>query len=133
MIPAKGHSAAKVSFYPYTDKPSGEVCTAYAAAYMSLDQQIRDTDHIDWFITLDSRLGSNIVNTAEKKETFEEGNAYEIVILSRTWSCLIANARTRTLSLTACASIKFEPKLVECFKVFYRALIVADASSRAVF
>ncbi|XP_078378630.1 deleted in lung and esophageal cancer protein 1-like isoform X2 [Oculina patagonica] len=40
VIPAKAHSSAKISFYPYTENASGEVCTAYAAAYMSLDQQL---------------------------------------------------------------------------------------------
>jgi len=40
VIPARSHSSAKVSFYPYTEDSSGEVCTAYATAYMSLDHQL---------------------------------------------------------------------------------------------
>ena len=40
IILARGHSCAKVSFHPYTEKPSGEQCTGYVAAYMSLDDQV---------------------------------------------------------------------------------------------
>lgn len=40
IIPARGHSCAKVSFQPCTEKPSGEQCTGYVAAYMSLDDQV---------------------------------------------------------------------------------------------
>lgn len=40
VIPARSHSSAKMSFYPFTENPSGEGCTAYAAAYMSLDPQL---------------------------------------------------------------------------------------------
>jgi len=39
VIPAKSHSSAKVSFYPHTENPAGELCTGYASAYMSLDPQ----------------------------------------------------------------------------------------------
>lgn len=49
MIPAKSHSSAKVSFYPYTEDSSGEVCSAYAAAYMSLDHQVSYRDHMNFF------------------------------------------------------------------------------------
>ena len=42
VIPAKGHSSVKISFHPYTEDPSGELCTAYASAYMSLNQQVSD-------------------------------------------------------------------------------------------
>lgn len=49
MIPAKSHSSAKVSFYPYTEDSSGEVCSAYAAAYMSLDHQVSYRDHMNYF------------------------------------------------------------------------------------
>ena len=52
MIPAKSHSSAKVSFYPFTENPSGEVCTAYAAAYMSLDQKVGDGDYVDAFVVV---------------------------------------------------------------------------------
>ena len=46
VIPAKSHSSAKVSFYPHTEDSSGEVCTAYAAAYMSLEGQVSCRDHL---------------------------------------------------------------------------------------
>ena len=49
VIPAKSHSSAKVSFYPYTEDSSGELCTAYAAAYMSLDHQVSYRDHLEYF------------------------------------------------------------------------------------
>ncbi|XP_068749074.1 deleted in lung and esophageal cancer protein 1-like [Montipora capricornis] len=39
IILARGHSCAKVSFHPYTEKPSGEQCAGYVVAYMSLDDQ----------------------------------------------------------------------------------------------
>lgn len=39
-IPAKSHSYAKVSFHPFTKHPSGEKCTGYVAAYMSLEDQV---------------------------------------------------------------------------------------------
>ncbi|XP_073236262.1 deleted in lung and esophageal cancer protein 1-like isoform X3 [Porites lutea] len=39
VISAKSHSAATVSFYPYTENLSGELCTGYATAFMSLDSQ----------------------------------------------------------------------------------------------
>ena len=53
VIPAKGNSSAKISFYPFTNDSSGELCTAYAAAYMSLDDQVCDTDHLECYIALD--------------------------------------------------------------------------------
>ncbi|XP_074623643.1 deleted in lung and esophageal cancer protein 1-like isoform X1 [Acropora palmata] len=40
IIPAKSHSYAKVSFHPFTKHPSGEKCTGYVAAYMSLEDQV---------------------------------------------------------------------------------------------
>ncbi|KAK3726413.1 hypothetical protein QZH41_019666, partial [Actinostola sp. cb2023] len=37
VIPSKGHASMSVTFTPHTTNPLGQICTAFAAAYMSLD------------------------------------------------------------------------------------------------
>lgn len=71
MIPAKSHSSAKVSFYPYTEDSSGEMCSAYAAAYMSLDHQVSYRDHMNYFflfLGIHFALGIHFPNVSRNVE-----------------------------------------------------------------
>ena len=54
-----------MSFYPFTENPSGEVCAAYAAAYMSLDPQVRDEKYAYLFIVVCSTFCGKIAGVLE--------------------------------------------------------------------
>ena len=54
-----------MSFYPFTENPSGEVCTAYAAAYMSLDPQVGDEKYAYLFIVVCSTFCGKMAGVLE--------------------------------------------------------------------